>query len=223
MTGQVLHGWWLTFLLKGPGESEGTEPDPDPDTNLMLRFTQGDQQAFDILFNKYTRTIINYAFKFVGDLGAAEDLAQEIFLKVYSGKNTYRAEAKFKTWLYKIATNACISELRKPRYRQTLQSIDAPVHRSESGESARRLEIADTEQNHPLKQLELKEMRKALKAAVDGLPENQRLAFILTKYQTLSYQEVAVVLNSSEPAVKSLIHRAKETLIAKLKPTSLNR
>jgi len=209
--------WWTLALSSTDG---GSDSEIDPDTRLMLQFTEGDPQAFERLFNKYSRPIINFAFKFVGDLGVAEELAQEVFLKVYHGKNTYRAEAKFKTWLYKIASNACISELRKPRYKQLFQSIDAPKSTADFGEGTQPLDLPDTEHAGPLKQLELKEMRKALKAAVEALPENQRLAFILTKYQSLSYQEVAAVLNSSEPAVKSLIHRAKETLIAKLKPTS---
>ena len=204
---------WM-FLSSSLGNPE--DPEQDVDTRRMLRFTQGDPQAFEQLFNKYSRAIINFALKFVGDQAMAEDLAQEIFLKVYTGKTTYRAEAKFKTWLYRIASNACISELRKPRYRQAFQSLDTPAG-ADYEEGPRAVEVPAPEGMGPLQQLEVKEMRRALKAAVTALPENQRLAFILTRYQNLSYQEVAVVLNSSESAVKSLIHRARETLMVRLR------
>jgi RNA polymerase sigma-70 factor (ECF subfamily) len=195
------------------------ETDLDPDTATMLQFTQGDLDAFETLFNKYSRQIVNYAYKFVGDRALAEDIAQEVFLKVYTGRESYRAEAKFRTWLYKIATNTCLSELRRPRNKQSFESIDAPRPGEESDLHV--LDLPDSGQPSPLLQIEVKELRKAIKSAVNALPENQRIAFILGKYQNLPYQEIGAVLRCSESAVKSLIHRAKETLMEKLRPLVL--
>lgn len=187
----------------------------DFDAQLMLRFQNGDTGAFDTLFEKHRRRIINYIYRFVRNREVAEELAQEIFLKVYENASGYRAKAKFLSWLYTIATNVCLNEIRRPRFRAVHQSLDDP-DRGGLGEDAVRREIATS--NGPDLELERLEMERAIKGALAQIPEKQRVAFILNKYQDLSYAEVADVLKLSEKAVKSLIHRAKEALAERLEP-----
>jgi RNA polymerase sigma-70 factor, ECF subfamily len=176
----------------------------DSDAGLMLRFKGGDSEAFDQLFARHTRSVINFAYRFVRNRGLAEELAQEIFLRVYEAAAGYQAQARFTTWLYRIATNVCLNEIRKPHNR-VAQNGDAQHFASE-----RAVPAADA--------LAQEEISQALRRVLRELPEKQRVAFILNKYQELSYGEVAEIMKISEKAVKSLIHRAKETLAEKLKP-----
>jgi RNA polymerase sigma-70 factor (ECF subfamily) len=180
---------------------------PDTDAQLMLRFKDGDTGAFEHLFSRHTRAMISFAYRFVRNREMAEELAQEIFLKVYEGAAGYEAQAKFTTWLYRIATNVCLNEVRKPQFRAGRQSLTTTRSR-ETGTA-----IA------PALRLERQAMSHAIRSALGQLPDSQRVAFILNKYQELSYAEVAGIMGISEKAVKSLIHRAKETLAAKLKPS----
>ncbi|HTY61872.1 MAG TPA: RNA polymerase sigma factor [Acidobacteriota bacterium] len=185
----------------------------DSDAGLMLRFKDGDAEAFTQLFARHTRPIINFAYRFVRNRGLAEDLAQEIFLRVYEAGAGYQAKAKFTTWLYRIATNVCLNEIRKPHVRTALKNM-------EDGGGIPETEISHTA-SAPVQAdrlLEQQTVSRALKRSLDELPEKQRAAFILNKYQELSYGEVADIMKISEKAVKSLIHRAKETLAEKLKP-----
>jgi RNA polymerase sigma-70 factor (ECF subfamily) len=184
---------------------------PDADAQLMLRFKGGDLSAFDLLFARYTPTIINFAYRFIRDRQIAEELAQEVFLRVYEGAARYRVKSRFSTWLYRIATNVCLNEIRKPRFRAAHESLSGgsePVPRIPSAER-------DCRQDELL---ERQAIARVIKAVLNRIPEKQRTAFILNKYQELSYAEVAEVMKTSEKAVKSLIHRAKETLAEKLKP-----
>ena len=187
----------------------------DFDAQLMLRFQNGDTSAFNTLFEKHMRRIIQYVYRFVRNREVAEELAQEVFLKVYENASGYRPKAKFLSWLYTIATNICLNEVRKPQFRASHQSLDDPVIGSAGTDSARH-EIASG--NGPDLELERLEMERVIKRALVQIPEKQRIAFILNKYQELSYAEVADVLKMSEKAVKSLIHRAKEALAERLEP-----
>jgi RNA polymerase sigma-70 factor, ECF subfamily len=184
----------------------------DADAQLMLRFKNGDAEAFEQLFSRHTSAMVNFVYRFVRDRQLAEELAQEIFLRVYEGAARYRASARFTTWLYKIATNVCLNEIRKPRFRAVHQSL--PEGRSPE------LHIPYDRfdrNNAPEKLLERQAIARAIRDALSRLPDKQRTAFILNKYQELSYVEVADVMNTSEKAVKSLIHRAKEALAESLK------
>lgn len=185
----------------------------DSDAGLMLRFKDGDAEAFNQLFARHTRTVINFAYRFVRNRDLAEELAQEIFLRVYEAAATYTVQAKFTTWLYRIATNACLNEIRKSHVRAALRN-------EEAGDDGAQFKISKTG-NAPVLQdrlLEQEAISLALRRALGQLPEKQRVAFILNKYQELSYGEVAEIMKTSEKAVKSLIHRAKETLAERLKP-----
>ena len=187
----------------------------DIDAHLMLRFKEGDTGAFDTLFKKHTRRIVNFAYRFVRNREVAEELAQEVFLKVYQNAEGYQIQSKFTSWLYTIATNICLNEIRKPRYRVKHQSMYV-TSKSDSGTEEIQREIAVTD--GPDRMMEQQAIERAIRESLNQIPEKQRIAFILNKYQELSYSEVADVLKISEKAVKSLIHRAKETLADRLKP-----
>ncbi len=186
----------------------------DTDAQLMLRFQAGDLRAFESLFWRHSRPMVNFAYRFVRSRETAEELAQEVFLRVHDAAPLYRAQAKFTTWLYRIATNVCLNELRRPRFRAVHQSLDASTTDDPDDKP---MEIQDDHAG-PDRLMERRAIARALIQALERLPEKQRLAFILNKYQDLSYSEVAEVMKTSEKAVKSLIHRAKETLAARLKP-----
>jgi RNA polymerase sigma-70 factor (ECF subfamily) len=148
--------------------------------------------------------MINFAYRFVRNREMAEELAQEIFLRIYEGAGRYQAQAKFTTWLYRIATNVCLNELRKPRYRASHEPLEEALSIGRDAVSGERLER--------------QAVSSAIRNALEQLPDKQRAAFILNKYQELSYSEVSEVMKLSDKAVKSLIHRAKETLAERLKP-----
>jgi len=187
----------------------------DIDAQLMLRFKDGDMGAFDRLFAKHMRSIVNFAYRFVRNREIAEELAQDIFLKVYENAAGYRIQAKFTSWLFRIATNVCLNEVRKQQYRVNHQPFDTTQPDGGSGEDMN-LKLGTTVGPDTI--LERQAIAKVIKDALDRIPEKQRIAFILNKYQELSYSEVANVMDSSEKAVKSLIHRAKEALAERLKP-----
>jgi len=188
---------------------------PDGDARLMLQFKAGDLGAFELLFSRHSRAMINFAYRFVRNREVAEELAQEIFIKVHDAGPSYRAEAKFTTWLYRIATNVCLNEVRRPHFRASHQSLDAPVG---DDPDDRPLQIEDTRSPNPEVAMQRSALGAVLRRALGALPEKQRAAFILNKYQELSYAEVAEVMRTSEKAVKSLIHRAKEALAERLAP-----
>ena len=195
-------------------EETGTEVQ-DLDAKLMLRFKDGDAGAFDSLFSRHMRRIINFAYRFVRNREIAEELAQEIFIKVYESAAKYKVKARFTSWLYKIATNVCLNEIRKPQFRARHRSLSAPRFDGDEDED---MQMEFGASKGPDAILERKNLARVLKSALEEIPEKQRLAFILNKYQELSYAEVADVLGCSEKAVKSLIHRAKEALAERLKP-----
>ena len=187
----------------------------DADAELMMRFKAGDAAAFEDLFARHARSLVNFAFRFVRNREVAEELAQEVFIKVHDAAPAYRPEAKFTTWLYRIATNVCLNETRRAQYRARHESLDAPA--SEDPD-ALPLELADRARVGADVLLERQAVSESIKRALATLPEKQRIAFILNKYQELSYSEVAEVMSTSEKAVKSLIHRAKEAMAQRLRP-----
>jgi RNA polymerase sigma-70 factor (ECF subfamily) len=199
---------WIPLAM-----SDTEAPAADADARLMLQFQAGDLAAFEVLFSRHSRSIVNFAYRFVRNREVAEELAQEVFIKVYDAARNYRAEAKFTTWLYRIATNVCLNEIRRPHFRTPHQSLDTPAS---DDPDDRPPEIADTVLPSPETQMQRRGLRELLKRALDALPEKQRVAFILNKYQELSYAETADVMRTSEKAVKSLIHRAKEALAERL-------
>lgn len=187
----------------------------DPDVQLMLKCQKGDQVAFEQLLDKYKTSVINTIYRFIGDKIEAEDLAQEVFLKIYNTRRRYKPKAKFSTWLFRITTNLCLNQIRDhKKYASQTISLD---ERLETEEGERSLEIEDVHQSGPSDALVRQELEQAVHRAINALPQNQKMAVILRRYQDLSYQEIAEALNCSVLSVKSLLFRAKENLRQNLK------
>jgi RNA polymerase sigma-70 factor (ECF subfamily) len=186
---------------------------PDPDAILMLCVKRGDRAAFAGLVEKYQQPVLNFIYRTLRDETEAEDLAQTVFLQVYKSRSRYRRTAKFSTWLFTIARNLCLNELRR-RSRHPAESIEE-THTDNEEQPQRQYE--DKSQMAPPEKLLHGELAQKIEEALAELPENQRSAILLCRQDELSYEEIAEVLNCSLSATKSLIHRGRETLKEKLK------
>lgn len=183
------------------------------DAEVMLRVKAGDESAFDYLVQKYRRPMVSFMYRMLRNAAAAEDLAQEVFLRVYRSRETYEASAKFTTWLYRIASNLAANYARDTRYERPENVISVDEQDQETGLS---LEIPDG----ALTAEELimhRERMAAIRHRVQALPERQRLAVIMHKYQQMDYRQIAEILKLSESATKSLLFRAYETLRVQLR------
>lgn len=181
----------------------------------MLDVKAGDEASFELLLHRYRTPLVNFLFRMVRNREQAEDLAQEVFLRVYRAREDYVPSAKFTTWLFRIATNLALNSVRDTRYQKLETSIDAPVVDEEGDE--RLLDIP--EKNPNIEQHLVEEARrKMIRHAIDKLPEKQRAAVLLHKYQELDYTEIAKILSCSESALKSLLFRAYEALRVELAP-----
>jgi RNA polymerase sigma-70 factor (ECF subfamily) len=196
-----------SVLTAGPGGDSQTDAD------IMLRVKTGDQSAFEYLVQKYRRPMVSFMYRMARNSAAAEDLAQEVFLRVYRSRETYEASAKFTTWLYRIATNLAVNHARDSRHeRPEVQvSLDEP-----DDDTGTTLELPDSSLNAE-QQMVRRERMLAIRRRVEALPEQQRLAVIMHKYQQMDYKQIADVLKKSESATKSLLFRAYETLRDQLK------
>jgi RNA polymerase sigma-70 factor (ECF subfamily) len=191
----------------------GTGTNLQSDADVMLRVKAGDQSAFEYLVQKYRRPMVSFMYRMARNSAVAEDLAQEVFLRVYRSRETYEASAKFSTWLYRIATNLAVNHARDTRHeRPEVQvSLDEP-----DDDTGTTLELPDASLNAE-QQMVRRERLLAIRRKVEGLPEPQRLAVIMHKYQQMDYRQIADVLKKSESATKSLLFRAYETLREQLK------
>ncbi len=186
----------------------------DPDAALMLRVKQGDSAAFAELVDKYKQPVLNLAWRMLRDQTEAEDLAQNVFVQVHKSAHRYEVSSKFSTWLFTIARNLCLNEIRR-RSRHPAESLDAP-HPEHEGQPLRQFE--DTRGSSPREGMLQNELEQKILEAMADLPENQRAAILLCRQQELSYEDIARVLDCSLSATKSLIHRGRETLKQRLKP-----
>jgi RNA polymerase sigma-70 factor (ECF subfamily) len=186
----------------------------DPDAALMLRVKQGDAAAFTELVEKYKQPVINLIYRTLRDATEAEDLAQNVFVQVYKSADRYRVAAKFSTWLFTIARNLCLNEIRR-RSRHPADSLDA-VHPENEDQPLQQFE--DRKTFAPPETLLQGELEQKIDEVLAELPENQRIALLLCRQEELSYEEMSEVLGCSLSATKSLIHRGRETLKEKLKP-----
>ena len=181
----------------------------DPDVQRMLRFQQGDMDAFQELFQKFSPAVVNFAAKFLGVRARAEEIAQDVFIQVYRWQGRYEPKAKFSTWLFKIAHNHCLNEVRKGEYKVYLEPFDLPADR-EGDERERNLPAREAERGEEL--LAAKEAGDRIQKILHRIPDNQRTAILLSRLEGMSYQEVADVIGCTEKAVKSLVFRATKNL-----------
>ncbi len=191
----------------------GDNPAELSDAAIMLRVAAGDDSCFDFLVQKHHRAMIYFLNRMVHNQSVAEELAQEVFLRVYRSRESYRAEAKFTTWLYRIATNLAVNHARDTRHERTAQTIYLDQPDPETGSTP---DVADDEPSVE-KRLMQDERMAAIRTHVMALPERQRQAVLMHKYQGLDYREIGEVLSLSESATKSLLFRAYQTLRDKLK------
>lgn len=187
---------------------------PDLDADLMLRVKRGDRTAFATLVEKYKQPVMNFIYRSLRDETEAEDLAQNVFLQVYKSRDRYERTAKFSTWLFTIARNLCLNEIRR-RSRHPAESLEE-THAEHEDQPQRQYE--DKKVALPTENLLQGELARKIEEALAALPENQRTAILLCRQDELSYEEIAVILDCSLSATKSLIHRGRETLKEKLKP-----
>lgn len=187
----------------------------DADAQRMLDFQRGDRKAFEALFRRHGRAMVNFAYKYVHDRAAAEELAQDVFCKVFESAGTYKADAKFTTWLYRIAANHCLNEVRKGRYAVREVSLETGG-RGDDG-AAVGLALPDHGPTPEAGAAQL-EFQRELDATLASLPDNQRLAMLLLVDGGQSYDEIAGALKTTVAAVKSLLVRARATLKERLKP-----
>jgi RNA polymerase sigma-70 factor (ECF subfamily) len=187
---------------------------PDPDAALMLRVKRGDRAAFAELVEKYKQPLFNFIYRTLRDETESEDLAQNVFLQVYKSRQRYERTAKFSTWLFTIARNLCLNEIRR-RSRHPAESIEES-HAEHEDQPQRQYE--DKKNFLPTENVLHGELAQKIEEALAELPENQRTAILLCRQDELSYEEIAEILDCSLSATKSLIHRGRETLKEKLKP-----
>jgi RNA polymerase sigma-70 factor (ECF subfamily) len=192
------------------------DEDEDPGARWMLAYQAGDEQAFDRLVEAYSGQVFALLTRFLGPRARSEDLVQEVFLRVIRARERYQPTARFSTWLYRIVFNLSVNETQRASGRDHL-SLDQPVGRDD-GLPSLSSELPDAAVEAPSDGLERDDVVRAVRAAIEALPETQRMALVLAKYHDMPYAEIATVLDSTEKAVKSLIHRARETLRTSLAP-----
>lgn len=183
------------------------------DAEVMLRAKAGDDGAFNYLVEKFRRPMISFMYRMTHNSATAEDLAQEVFLRVYRSRTSYTADAKFTTWLYRIATNLAVNHARDTRHERPEVTVNIDESDEDTGLSVDVPDTSLTAEQDILRRERLVAIRKQ----VEALPERQRLAVLMHKYQNMDYKQIADVLHLSESATKSLLFRAYETLREKLK------
>jgi RNA polymerase sigma-70 factor, ECF subfamily len=188
----------------------------DSDLELMLRVSRGDADSFGVLLDRHRGPLLSYFVRMVRDRALAEDLAQEVFLRVYQARERYQPDARFTTWLYRIATNLALNAIRDRQSDPVLpETLLAPPGGSESPSP---LERAADGRPGVEERLAESDRQRLIREAIESLPEKQRAAVILHKYQDVDYRQIANILKVSESAVKSLLFRAYENLRVRLEP-----
>ncbi len=191
--------------------------DDDPDVQLMLRVREHDDPlAFEQLILRYSPRLLRILKNQIGNNGSAEDLVQEVFLRVYRARKTYKPTARFSTWLYHIANNVASNAVRDRNRRREYQ-LGAADPDASGVMAMEHIAIASTG-SMPLRKLARNERAEMVRNAVEALPDRQRMALLLNKFEQLSYQEIAVIMNMNEKAVKSLLSRARVNVRICLEP-----
>jgi len=176
----------------------------------MLRVRDGDRDAFEALVGRHQRSAVSTAYRFLGDADLAQDIAQEAFLRLFRARERYEPTAGFSTFFYRILSNLCYSALRRRRPGASLERTRSDL------EGSLRDAVVDENAPRPEGRLEQQEMKAAVRQALDTLPENQRMALVLFRFQSLPYRDIAATMHTTEKAVKSLLARARAALRDKL-------
>ena len=176
----------------------------EPETNIMIDVAGGDLTAFRTIVELHHKPLISFIARFTGDRDSAEDIAQEVFLRVFKAAKDYKPQAKFKTWLFTIATNLCLNEIRDNKNSPKIVEL--------SGLYEQEYPNIDPDAFSPQKVAENAELSAAVRKAISNLPENQRIAILLRQYNDFSYNEISKIMGISMSAVESLIQRARQSL-----------
>ncbi len=179
------------------------------DAQLMLRVREGDETSFALLLERHRGPVVHFLYRMVGNQAVSEELAQEVFFRVYKSRSSYEPSAKFTTWLYRIATHLALNAIRDGKKEKGQQSLDQELP------DGRERQVADS--THTVEETMVARVRvQEIRAAIDTLPEKQRAAVLMHKYQGLGYAQISNALDCSESATKSLLFRAYETLRGRL-------
>jgi RNA polymerase sigma-70 factor (ECF subfamily) len=208
----------LLSMAAGPPQAEAKTAGAQSgeglsDARIMLRVKAGDDSAFDYLVQKYRRPMLNFMFRMAHNSAAAEDMAQEVFLRVYRSREKYEASAKFTTWLYRIASNLAVNHARDTRHERPENTVSLDEPDQDTGLT---MDVADDSLTAE-EAIVRRERLAAIRQRVQALPERQRMAVIMHKYQQMDYRQIGEILKLSESAIKSLLFRAYETLRGQLK------
>ena len=193
--------------------ADSQSPEGLTDAQIMLRVKGGDESAFEYLVQKYRRPMLSFMYRMARNSAVAEDLAQEVFLRVYRSREKYEASAKFSTWLYRIASNLAVNHARDTRHQRPENTVSLDEPDQESGLT---MDLPDNSLTAE-EAIVRRERLAAIRQRVEALPERQKMALIMHKYQQMDYRQIAEVLKLSESAIKSLLFRAYETLRVQLK------
>jgi RNA polymerase sigma-70 factor, ECF subfamily len=211
--GRISDGGLLASGKPAAMVASALSPEAASDVEAMLRVKMGDEPAFSYLVQKYRRSMIGFMYRMCHNPSTAEELAQEVFLRVYRSRTSYEPSAKFTTWLYRIATNLAVNHARDTRHERAENTVRLDEPDQETGTTPDLADESLTVEEQILKG----ERLAAIRSRVNALPERQRVAVIMHKYQQMDYREIAGVLKLSESATKSLLFRAYETLREQLK------
>lgn len=209
----------VLVMVKSTSSDQGPAPakdNGDEGVRLMLAWQAGDEAAFDQLVEAYSGRVYALLTRFLGQSSRREDLVQEVFIRVLRSRDRYEPTARFSTWIYRIVFNMATNERARSAPRRHL-SLDQTSDTQGDGQSLGEM-IIDETSHEPSDHLEREDVVGAVRAAIADLPEQQRMALILAKYDELPYTEIAVILDSSEKAIKSMIHRARTSLRVVLEP-----
>lgn len=193
-----------------PSEILGTQTDEA----LMARVARGGADAFEVLVDRHLNSVVTFCYTFCRDRDGAEDLAQEVFLRVFRNSKSWRPVAKFTTWLYRVAANLCINESKKARLRRTV-SLDGPM--DNNPDATRIVEKMAGGEDGPFTEAERHEAGRLIEQAIRALPEDQRVTLVLVERQNLPYKDVSEILGVTVSAVKMRVKRARENLRQALK------
>ena len=188
---------------------------PDLDAQLMLRVREGDDESFRVLLEKHRNPLVHFLQRMVQDAGASEELAQEVFLRIYRARGSYEPSAKFTTWMFRIASHLAINWLRDERHERAAERLDAG-RTADKGSGD--LPVRELKDSRPLVEQDMvhESRMQEIRDSIAALPAKQRAAVLMHKYEEMGYSQIAQALECSESAVKSLLFRAYETLRARL-------